>query len=67
MKHEETGVLFDTPEEFVPHAKRLLADPPATRRLAQQAQRWVTRHFDPTLERDAYKALLARLTQRASL
>lgn len=60
-------MLFDTPEEFVAHAKRLLADPPATRQLTRHAQRWVMRHFDPTLERDAYKALLARLTQRASL
>lgn len=67
LKHEDTGLLFDTPDELVQLAKRLLANPDEGRRLTKRAHKYVSTHYSPACERRAYEVLLRHLTKRAKL
>lgn len=41
MKHEETGLLFGTPEQFEAQVADLIANPEKRRRLGEAAREWV--------------------------
>ncbi len=44
----ETGLLFDTPEEFVEKLEVLVKDPEYRKKLGEAAHDWVREHRDAT-------------------
>jgi glycosyltransferase involved in cell wall biosynthesis len=57
-----TGLLFDTPEEFLRKADRLLAEPALRERLGEAGRRRVRARFSLERELEGYLALYLRLT-----
>ena len=67
IRHGETGLIYESAEEFASQLTRLIDDVPFRRRLAENAYRYVAenrllaRHYR---ERDAwYRAMLVRLPE----
>ena len=67
IRHGETGLIYESTEEFAAHSTRLIMDMPFRRRLAENAYRYVAenrllaRHFR---HREIwYRAMLERLPE----
>ncbi|KAE8634936.1 hypothetical protein XENTR_v10002476 [Xenopus tropicalis] len=61
IKHEDTGLLFSTPQEFVQLSKRLMTEPELKRRIVSNAKRYVNSNHSWELERDTYQTLILNL------
>ncbi|KAM4710280.1 glycosyltransferase 1 domain-containing protein 1 [Discoglossus pictus] len=61
IKHEETGLLFSTPQEFVQLSKRLMNDPNLKRRIISKAKQYVQTNHSWMLEREKYQNLILNL------
>lgn len=59
VTQNETGLLFDTPEEFVERAKALFADPYQTTSIVRNAAAMVAKHHSPEVEQAAYRRIIA--------
>ncbi|KAM8961608.1 glycosyltransferase 1 domain-containing protein 1 [Pelodytes ibericus] len=57
IKHEENGLLFSTPQEFVQLSKRLMSEPALKRRIISNAKKYVQTHHSWELEREIYQSL----------
>ena len=55
---ERTGLLFETPQQLVAQAERLLADGALRARLAQAASEHVAQHHSAQAEAEGYRAAL---------
>ncbi|KAI4899751.1 hypothetical protein NFI96_013323, partial [Prochilodus magdalenae] len=61
VKHEVTGLLYSSPEEFVSVSKRLLSDGTLQETLKRNGKRYVTDFHSPTKERTTYQQLVDML------
>ncbi|XP_053557828.1 glycosyltransferase 1 domain-containing protein 1 isoform X1 [Bombina bombina] len=61
IKHEDTGLLFSTPQDFVQLAKRLMREPALKRRIITNAREYVHINHSWMLERDRYHNLILSL------
>ncbi|XP_056677889.1 glycosyltransferase 1 domain-containing protein 1 isoform X2 [Monodelphis domestica] len=61
VKHEETGLLFSHPQEFIQQAKRLVNDPALEKEIVTKGKEYVRSCHSWKLERDTYQNLLRKL------
>ncbi|KAM4808128.1 glycosyltransferase 1 domain-containing protein 1 [Rhinophrynus dorsalis] len=61
IKHEETGLLFSSPQEFVQLSKRLMSEPALKRRIISNAKQYVKTNHSWKLERENYQNLILSL------
>ncbi|WP_434739760.1 glycosyltransferase [Micromonospora sp. SH-82] len=66
VRHEETGLVFTDPDDFLRQARRLCDDEALRLRLGGAARVQVEARHGMAGERDAYGAILADLARRAS-
>ncbi|XP_067938960.1 glycosyltransferase 1 domain-containing protein 1-like [Watersipora subatra] len=60
VKHDETGLLYSTPQEFLRHLEKLLNSSDQRERLVTNAKAGLGR-FSSTQERELYKYLINRM------
>ncbi|NXG46541.1 GL1D1 protein, partial [Psilopogon haemacephalus] len=61
IKHQETGLLFSNPQEFVLLSKSLMNDPIMEREIVTKAKDYVKKHHSWESERKVYQNLVLRL------
>ncbi|XP_074061425.1 glycosyltransferase 1 domain-containing protein 1 isoform X1 [Macrotis lagotis] len=61
VKHEETGLLFSHPQEFVQLAKRLVNDPALEKKIVTKGKEYVRLCHSWKSERDTYQNLMRKL------
>ncbi|KAJ8285842.1 hypothetical protein GJAV_G00031560 [Gymnothorax javanicus] len=61
VQHEETGLLFSTPQEFVTMSKRLLEDGPLLERIVSNGRQYVEKFHSLAEERTVYQRLVELL------
>ncbi|XP_044296654.1 glycosyltransferase 1 domain-containing protein 1 [Varanus komodoensis] len=61
IAHQETGLLYSTPQEFVRLSRTLTEDPFLHRRLVMRAKEYVTKHHLWDHERTTYQNLMLKL------
>ncbi|NWS11845.1 GL1D1 protein, partial [Pachyramphus minor] len=61
IKHEETGLLFSNPQEFVMLSKSLMNDPIMEKEIIMRAKDYVKKHHSWESERKTYQNLVLRL------
>ncbi|KAJ8379928.1 hypothetical protein SKAU_G00007060 [Synaphobranchus kaupii] len=61
IRHEDTGLLFATPQEFVSVSKRLLGDRPLLERIVRNGKRYVEKFHSLAEERIVYQNLVELL------
>ncbi|KAM9330877.1 glycosyltransferase 1 domain-containing protein 1 [Gastrophryne carolinensis] len=61
VKHEETGLIFATPQEFVQLSRRLIKDPALKRNIIHNAKQYVCTNHSWQLERETYQTLVQQL------
>ncbi|XP_010345933.1 glycosyltransferase 1 domain-containing protein 1 isoform X5 [Saimiri boliviensis] len=61
VKHEVTGLLFSTPQEFVHLAKRLVSDPALEKEIVTNGKAYVRMYHSWQVERDTYQQLIRKL------
>lgn len=61
IRHGVTGLLFDTPAEFIRQLERLTSDAPLRAQLIEQARADVASRFGVDAERAAYQECVAQL------
>nr|XP_028685979.1 glycosyltransferase 1 domain-containing protein 1 isoform X1 [Macaca mulatta] len=61
VKHEVTGLLFSSPQEFVHLAKRLLSEPALEKEIVVNGREYVRTYHSWQAERDAYQQLIRKL------
>lgn len=61
IKHRESGLLFDTPQEFVKLAKELMNSPSLRTRLTANAKTYICEHHSTENERNTYKWIVDKL------
>ncbi|KAJ8401085.1 hypothetical protein AAFF_G00390420 [Aldrovandia affinis] len=61
IRHQDTGLLFSSPQEFVAVSKRLLGDRPLLERLVRNGRRYVEECHSLAEERMAYQSLVELL------
>ncbi|XP_032100061.1 glycosyltransferase 1 domain-containing protein 1 isoform X2 [Sapajus apella] len=61
VKHEVTGLLFSTPQEFVHLAKRLVSDPALEKEIVTNGKVYVRMYHSWQVERDTYQQLIRKL------
>ncbi|NXX36605.1 GL1D1 protein, partial [Nicator chloris] len=61
IKHQETGLLFSTPQEFVALSKSLMNDPMMEKEIITRAKDYVKKHHSWEGERKTYQDLVLRL------
>lgn len=61
VRHEVTGLLYSTPQEFVHQSRRLSADRELRERLVRNGKVYVEEHHGPQQERETYGSLVASL------
>ncbi|KAG9354827.1 hypothetical protein JZ751_001540 [Albula glossodonta] len=61
VRHEETGLLFSTPQEFVSVSKRLLRDRSLRERVVRNGKRYVEEFHSSAAERITYQKLVELL------
>jgi len=61
IKQRETGLLFNTPEEFVTLAKELKESPSLCHYITTNAKKYVCEHHSIEGEKKTYKGLLDKL------
>lgn len=62
IKHEDTGLLFSTPKEFVQMSIRLMKKPDLKRKIIHRAKQYVCTNHSWELERKTYQKLVQKLT-----
>ncbi|XP_077317942.1 glycosyltransferase 1 domain-containing protein 1 isoform X2 [Lithobates pipiens] len=63
IKHEDTGLLFSTPKEFVQMSIRLMKKPDLKRKIIHSAKQYVCTKHSWELERKTYQKLVQKLTR----
>lgn len=58
IQHEDTGLLFSNPKEFVKLAKRLMSEPDLKRKITYNAKNYICTHHSWKLERETYQNLV---------
>ncbi|XP_069820123.1 glycosyltransferase 1 domain-containing protein 1 [Dendropsophus ebraccatus] len=58
VQHEDTGLLFSSPKEFVKLAKRLMSEPDLKRRITHNAKNYIRTNHSWELERETYQNLV---------
>ncbi|XP_028679854.1 glycosyltransferase 1 domain-containing protein 1 isoform X1 [Erpetoichthys calabaricus] len=58
VKHEETGLLFSSPQEFIQLSKKLMQDASLRQRLVLNAKAYVTERHSTDMERLTYQQLI---------
>lgn len=58
IQHEDTGLLFSSPKEFVKLAKRLMSEPDLKRKITNNAKNYIYTHHSWKLERETYQNLV---------
>ncbi|XP_040272172.1 glycosyltransferase 1 domain-containing protein 1 [Bufo bufo] len=58
IRHEDTGLLFSKPEEFVKLAKRLMSEPDLKRKITNNAKNYIRTRHSWELERETYQNLV---------
>ncbi|XP_075425349.1 glycosyltransferase 1 domain-containing protein 1 [Ascaphus truei] len=61
IKHEDTGLIFSNPQEFVELAKRLMTESALKRRIISNAKEYVQTHHSWEREREKYQNLILNL------
>nr|XP_021524617.1 glycosyltransferase 1 domain-containing protein 1 isoform X3 [Aotus nancymaae] len=61
VKHEVTGLLFSTPQEFVHLAKRLVSDPALEKAIVTNGKAYVRMYHSWQVEGDTYQQLIRKL------
>lgn len=61
VRHEHSGLLYSSPEEFVLVSKRLLRDEELQENLRKNGKRYVTERHDAAKERTTYRHLVEKL------
>ncbi|MEE6508022.1 hypothetical protein FKM82_018317 [Ascaphus truei] len=61
IKHEDTGLIFSNPQEFVELAKRLMTESALKRRIISNAKEYVHTHHSWEREREKYQNLILNL------
>ncbi|XP_038059189.1 glycosyltransferase 1 domain-containing protein 1-like [Patiria miniata] len=61
ITHRQTGLLYDTPEEFINLAEDLLTSPGQHAAITRQAKEFVDAHHSPQSERTTYVSLVKRM------
>uniref|UniRef100_A0A803T3J5 Glycosyl transferase family 1 domain-containing protein n=1 Tax=Anolis carolinensis TaxID=28377 RepID=A0A803T3J5_ANOCA len=61
ITHQETGLLYSNPEEFVQLSKSLISDPCLQRKIVARAKEYVTKHHSWEHERNAYQNFVLSL------
>ncbi|XP_078522481.1 glycosyltransferase 1 domain-containing protein 1 [Lissotriton helveticus] len=61
VSHEDTGLLFSDPQEFVRLAQRLIDNPSLRTRIVANAKEYVEKRHSWELERGVYQSLVAGL------
>ncbi|XP_053480045.1 glycosyltransferase 1 domain-containing protein 1 isoform X2 [Ictalurus furcatus] len=61
VRHEHSGLLYSSPEEFVLLSKRLLRDEELQENLRTNGKRYVTERHDAAKERTTYRHLVEKL------
>ncbi|KAG7480658.1 hypothetical protein MATL_G00058570 [Megalops atlanticus] len=61
VRHEDTGLLFSTPQDFINVSKRLLGDRPLLERVVKNGKRYVEECHSSAKERIAYQRLVQLL------
>ncbi|XP_078362575.1 glycosyltransferase 1 domain-containing protein 1-like [Oculina patagonica] len=61
IKHRETGLLFNTPEEFITLARELKKSPSLRSRITVNAKNYVCEHHSIEGEKKTYKWLVEKL------
>ncbi|XP_031792257.1 glycosyltransferase 1 domain-containing protein 1 isoform X5 [Piliocolobus tephrosceles] len=61
VKHEVTGLLFSSPQEFVHLAKRLVSDPALEKEIVGNGREYVRMYHSWQVERDTYQQLISKL------
>ncbi|XP_063820677.1 glycosyltransferase 1 domain-containing protein 1 isoform X2 [Pseudophryne corroboree] len=62
IKHEDTGLLFSTPQEFVQLSKRLISEPDLKKKIIYNAKQYIRTYHSWKLERETYQYLVQNLT-----
>ncbi|XP_063310410.1 glycosyltransferase 1 domain-containing protein 1 isoform X1 [Pelobates fuscus] len=63
IKHEDNGLLFSTPQEFVQLSKRLMNEPDLKRRIISNAKEYIQTHHSWEIEREKYQRLVLCLNK----
>ncbi|XP_030641747.1 glycosyltransferase 1 domain-containing protein 1 [Chanos chanos] len=61
VKHEVTGLLYSSPEEFICQAKRLLNDAELLATVTRNGKHYIKEHHDSAGERRTYQQLVTML------
>lgn len=61
VRHEITGLLYSSPQEFVYQSQRLLSDHELRQRLVRNGKIYVEEHHSQKQERETYQRLVATL------
>ncbi|XP_023682785.1 glycosyltransferase 1 domain-containing protein 1 [Paramormyrops kingsleyae] len=61
VRHEGTGLLYSTPQEFVALSQRLLGDRRLAEHMVRNAKRYVSEYHSSLAERTAYQRLVELL------
>lgn len=61
IAHEDTGLLFSDPQEFIQLAKRLINNPSLRSQIVANAKEYVKKHHSWELEREVYQSLVVGL------
>uniref|UniRef100_A0A8C5PVA2 Glycosyltransferase 1 domain containing 1 n=1 Tax=Leptobrachium leishanense TaxID=445787 RepID=A0A8C5PVA2_9ANUR len=62
IKHEDNGLLFSAPQEFVQLSERLINEPELKRRIIFNAKKYIRTNHSWELERKKYQSLVLCLT-----
>ena len=66
VRHESTGLVFDTPEDFREHVQRLIDDPMLGARLGREAAKCALTAHGPRVEYAAYASVFDSLAEKRS-
>ncbi|KAM3939937.1 glycosyltransferase 1 domain-containing protein 1 [Leptodactylus fuscus] len=58
IQHEDTGLLFSNPKEFVKLATKLMSEPDLKRKITNNAKNYIHTHHSWALERETYQNLV---------
>ncbi|XP_056132103.1 glycosyltransferase 1 domain-containing protein 1 isoform X2 [Lampris incognitus] len=61
VKHEVTGLLYSTPQEFVRQSQRLLSDCKLREKVVRNGKLYIEEHHGLTQERETYRRLVETL------
>ncbi|XP_053725595.1 glycosyltransferase 1 domain-containing protein 1 isoform X1 [Synchiropus splendidus] len=61
VRHQVTGLLYASPQEFIRQSERLLSDEDLREQVVKNGKQYVQKHHSPEQERETYQRLVGSL------